>query len=58
MSELGVTAFAVAFTGGVLSFLSPCVLALVPGYLAFISGAKDNRWRTTTCIQHGGYHES
>lgn len=38
MSELGITAIAVAFAGGVISFLSPCVLALVPGYLAFLSG--------------------
>jgi len=27
-----------AFLGGVLSFLSPCVLPLVPGYLSFIAG--------------------
>lgn len=40
MSELGPTAFAVAFAGGLLSFLSPCVLALVPGYLAFVSGVS------------------
>lgn len=40
MSDLGVTAFAVAFTGGLVSFLSPCVLALVPGYLAFVSGVS------------------
>jgi cytochrome c-type biogenesis protein len=38
VSELGTTAIAVAFAGGVISFLSPCVLALVPGYLAFLSG--------------------
>lgn len=43
MSDLGATAFAVAFTGGLLSFLSPCVLALVPGYLAFISGVSVER---------------
>lgn len=29
-----------AFIAGVLSFLSPCVLPLVPGYLSFISGAS------------------
>ncbi len=28
----------VAFAAGVLSFLSPCVLPLVPGYLSFITG--------------------
>jgi cytochrome c-type biogenesis protein len=30
--------FAVAFLAGLLSFLSPCVLPLVPAYLGFISG--------------------
>lgn len=28
----------VAFVGGILSFLSPCVLPLVPSYLGFITG--------------------
>ena len=27
-----------AFAGGMLSFLSPCVLPLVPGYLSMVSG--------------------
>lgn len=30
--------FAVAFTAGIFSFLSPCVLPLVPSYLGFITG--------------------
>jgi len=30
--------FAVAFSAGVLSFLSPCVLPLVPSYLSFVTG--------------------
>ena len=30
--------FAVAFGAGMVSFLSPCVLPLVPGYLAMMSG--------------------
>ena len=30
--------FAAAFAAGVLSFLSPCVLPLLPGYLSFITG--------------------
>src|SRR3989304_3838873 len=29
-----------AFTAGLLSFLSPCVLPLVPGYISMISGAS------------------
>lgn len=33
--ELGI---AIAFTAGLLSFLSPCVLPLVPSYLAFVTG--------------------
>jgi len=30
----------VAFTAGVFSFLSPCVLPLIPSYLSFISGVS------------------
>jgi cytochrome c-type biogenesis protein len=29
-----------AFTAGVISFISPCVLPLIPGYLSFISGVS------------------
>jgi cytochrome c-type biogenesis protein len=28
-----------AFAAGVLSFISPCVLPLIPGYISFVSGA-------------------
>ena len=31
--------FALAFTAGILSFLSPCVLPLVPSYLAYVGGS-------------------
>ena len=37
MIEVGLLA---AFAAGVVSFLSPCVLPLVPGYLSFISGVS------------------
>lgn len=37
MDATGIGIF-VAFTAGVLSFLSPCVLPLVPSYLSFVSG--------------------
>ena len=30
----------VAFGAGLISFLSPCVLPLIPGYISFISGAS------------------
>src|SRR6185436_19417407 len=30
----------VAFAAGILSFLSPCVLPLIPSYLSFVSGVS------------------
>jgi cytochrome c-type biogenesis protein len=38
MTELGLVGLATAFAAGVLTFTSPCVLPLVPGYLSFVSG--------------------
>jgi len=32
----------IAFSGGFLSFLSPCVLPLIPGYISYISGQTLN----------------
>src|SRR5436309_12125736 len=34
---------ALAFAAGVISFASPCVFPLVPGYLAFVSGDREER---------------
>ena len=34
--------FFIAFGAGLISFLSPCVLPLIPGYISFISGASLN----------------
>lgn len=49
MGDLGM---AVAFAAGVLSFVSPCILPVVPGYVSFISGVsleemrgEVDRWR-------------
>jgi cytochrome c-type biogenesis protein len=44
---------AVAFLAGVLSFLSPCVLPLVPSYVSFITGLSldevgERRWTAVT----------
>jgi cytochrome c-type biogenesis protein len=36
--ELGPAGLVVAFAAGLVSFSSPCVLPLVPGYLSFVSG--------------------
>jgi len=36
VSEIGLFA---AFLAGMISFLSPCVLPLVPGYISYVSGA-------------------
>ncbi|MEN3329726.1 MAG: cytochrome c-type biosis protein, partial [Acidobacteriota bacterium] len=42
MDDQGITFFriAISFAAGVLSFLSPCVLPLVPGYISLISGVS------------------
>ena len=32
------TELLIAFGAGLISFLSPCVLPLIPGYVSFISG--------------------
>ncbi len=41
MDPQGITLFriGISFAAGILSFLSPCVLPLVPGYVSLISGA-------------------
>jgi cytochrome c-type biogenesis protein len=36
---------ALAFAAGVISFASPCVLPLVPGYLSFVSGTQGQEER-------------
>ena len=34
--------FLIAFGAGLISFLSPCVLPLIPGYISYISGSSFN----------------
>lgn len=38
MMDLSSTAMMAAFAAGVISFLSPCVLPLVPGYVSYVAG--------------------
>ncbi|HUX26404.1 MAG TPA: cytochrome c biogenesis protein CcdA [Burkholderiales bacterium] len=38
MAELTAIALMTAFGAGIISFLSPCVLPLVPGYISYVAG--------------------
>jgi len=37
------TTLSIAFIAGLISFLSPCVLPLIPGYISYISGTSFNK---------------
>ena len=37
------TTLFIAFLAGLISFLSPCVLPLIPGYISYISGTSFNK---------------
>ena len=39
------TTLSIAFLAGLISFLSPCVLPLIPGYIAYISGTSLSKIR-------------
>jgi cytochrome c-type biogenesis protein len=41
---------ALAFAAGVVSFASPCVLPLVPGYLAFVTGERPDQSERTPLV--------
>jgi cytochrome c-type biogenesis protein len=43
-------ALPVALAAGLLSFLSPCVLPLVPGYLGYVTGSVDTPQRRRTVL--------
>ena len=40
MEGISIINIAISFAAGILSFLSPCVLPLVPGYISLISGVS------------------
>ena len=40
MADLSAIALLTAFGAGIVSFLSPCVLPLVPGYISYIAGDR------------------
>ena len=37
------TTLSIAFLAGLISFLSPCVLPLIPGYISYISGRSFDK---------------
>lgn len=43
MADVSVLTYADALAAGFVSFASPCALALVPGYLSFISGTSSGQ---------------
>lgn len=45
MTEASTLGIASAFAAGVVSFLSPCVLPLVPGYVSYLAGQHGARSR-------------
>jgi cytochrome c-type biogenesis protein len=48
VDEISALSYPVAFAAGFVSFASPCVLALVPGYLSFISGVSFDQLGSRT----------
>ena len=50
MDGLPQIGLSLAFGAGVISFFSPCVAPLVPGYLSFISGISTREQRTASSI--------
>lgn len=62
MIDFGPAGLVVAFAAGLVSFTSPCVLPLVPGYLSFVSGvgfdelgARPRRVVMSTAAFVGGF---
>ena len=43
-----------AFVAGILSFISPCVLPLIPGYISFVSGASLDDMRGAGAVSARG----
>ena len=46
----------IAFTAGILSFVSPCVLPLIPSYVTYISGVSLEKLTVGDDRGPGGGH--
>ena len=51
MNDPGAPSILLAFAAGFVSFVSPCVLPLVPGYLATVSGLSADELRSSNRVQ-------
>jgi len=51
MTEVAGIGLLTAFVAGIISFLSPCVLPLVPGYVSFIAGQSLDESRRRTSLR-------
>ena len=56
MSEISSLGALTAFAAGIVSFLSPCVLPLVPGYLSYVAGHSEN-WVAGPATAHARLSE-
>jgi cytochrome c-type biogenesis protein len=54
VNDPGAPSILLAFAAGLVSFVSPCVLPLVPGYLATVSGLSPDELRSTNRVQMRG----
>lgn len=45
--------FAIAFLAGIISFLSPCILPIIPSYLSFIGGISYTELASKTISKRG-----
>lgn len=50
--EAGAIGFAAAFAAGMVSFLSPCVLPLVPAYVSYVAGQSSTTLERRRDLQH------
>jgi cytochrome c-type biogenesis protein len=51
VNDPGAPSILLAFAAGFVSFVSPCVLPLVPGYLATVSGLSADELRSSNRVQ-------
>jgi cytochrome c-type biogenesis protein len=52
MPEIAGIGILTAFLAGIVSFLSPCVLPLVPGYVSYVAGRSLDELRREQAIRH------